>query len=172
MMKLIFLYGPPASGKLTIARELEKRIGFKLFHNHLTVDLVSSVFEFGSDSFVELRERIWLDVFKQAAIDGISMIFTFAPERTVRSSLIEQVKQAVEDNVIFVELTCDEAELERRVENKSRADFGKLNSVEFYRKLKADGVFDYSMPDPHFKVDTTSISPTETAKAIKEFLGE
>ncbi len=65
-MKLIFLHGMPGVGKLTVATELAKLTGFKLFHNHLTVDLVTSLFEFGSQPFIELRERIWLDTFAQA----------------------------------------------------------------------------------------------------------
>jgi tRNA uridine 5-carbamoylmethylation protein Kti12 len=32
-MKLIFLYGPPAVGKLTVAQELVTLTGYKLFHN-------------------------------------------------------------------------------------------------------------------------------------------
>lgn len=45
-MKLIFIYGQPAVGKLTVAKELEKITGYKILHNHLFVDLVRSVFEF------------------------------------------------------------------------------------------------------------------------------
>ncbi|MEO1956129.1 MAG: AAA family ATPase, partial [Gammaproteobacteria bacterium] len=37
-MKVIFLYGPPASGKLTIAKKLADKTGISLFHNHLTFD--------------------------------------------------------------------------------------------------------------------------------------
>jgi broad-specificity NMP kinase len=47
-MRLIFLYGLPGVGKLTVARELAEFTGFKVFHNHLTVDLVGSVFDFGT----------------------------------------------------------------------------------------------------------------------------
>ncbi len=36
-MRLVFIYGPPGVGKLTVARELAALTGFKLFHNHLTV---------------------------------------------------------------------------------------------------------------------------------------
>jgi len=35
-MKLVFIYGPPAVGKLTVANALAKVTGFKVFHNHLT----------------------------------------------------------------------------------------------------------------------------------------
>jgi tRNA uridine 5-carbamoylmethylation protein Kti12 len=54
-MQLIFLHGLPGVGKLTVARELAKLTGFNVFHNHLAVDLVESIFAFGSQPFVELR---------------------------------------------------------------------------------------------------------------------
>lgn len=56
-MKLIFLYGPPAAGKLTIARALAVITGFAVFHNHLVVDAVESIFPFGSERFTRLREQ-------------------------------------------------------------------------------------------------------------------
>jgi len=37
---LLVLYGPAASGKYTIAKELAAITGWSLFHNHLTVDLL------------------------------------------------------------------------------------------------------------------------------------
>ena len=96
-MKLIFLHGLPGVGKLTVARELAKLTGFRIFHNHLTVDLVESVFEFGSLPFIELREKIWLDVFSQAVADGLNgLIFTFAYDRTVQGSFVANTPNFIE----------------------------------------------------------------------------
>ena len=53
-MELLFIYGPAAVGKLTVGRELAKLTGFRHFHNHLTVDAVMAVFDFGSESFINL----------------------------------------------------------------------------------------------------------------------
>ncbi|HUS11256.1 MAG TPA: AAA family ATPase, partial [Pyrinomonadaceae bacterium] len=128
-MKLIFVHGAPAVGKLTVARELAALTGFRLFHNHLTVDLVSSLFPFGSNSFIVLREQIWLAAFAEAARQDLSLIFTFNPERTVRGCFIPDAIEVVEaenGQVVFVELTCAEDELERRMEDSSRKKFGKL----------------------------------------------
>jgi hypothetical protein len=50
-VKLVFLHGVAASGKLTTARELESQIGYPVFHNHLVVDLLTTVFTFGSQPF-------------------------------------------------------------------------------------------------------------------------
>ena len=175
-MKLIFLHGLPGVGKLTVARELSKLTGFKVFHNHLTVDLVVSVFEFGSQPFVELREKVWLAVFSQAVAAELGgLIFTFAFDRTVRSSFIENMRGVVEaagDEVLFVELSCSVEELERRIEQPSRKGFGKLNSVGRFRELKEAGAFvDPGIPADRLVVDTTELSASDAARQIVSMLG-
>ncbi len=171
-MNLVFLHGAPAVGKLTVARELVALTGYRLFHNHLTVDLVSAVFDFGTQPFVLLRERIWLSVFREAAVRSVSLIFTFAPERTVRREFITEAVRAVEEaggKVLFVELTCDGGELERRIESPARESFGKLRSVELYRELIEAGVFQYpALTETALSLDTTSRQPEETARLIAE----
>ena len=162
-------------GKLSVARELAKVTGFRLFHNHLTVDLVSSVFPFGSQSFVLLREQVWLSVFREAATNDVSLIFTFNPERTVRGQFIEDTIEVVESTggkVYFVELTCAQSELERRIENPSRKEFGKLSSIEQYRALEAAGAFSFRKLPAGLSLDTTHSSPTHTAVLIGEYLLE
>ena len=97
-MRLIFIYGLPATGKLTVARELTLITGYPLFHNHLVVDLLWSLFEFGSKPFVELREEIWLSIFRQAAENHLpGLIFTFAPETMVRAGFIPEAVKVLED---------------------------------------------------------------------------
>ncbi len=173
-MKLIFIHGAPAVGKLTIARALATLTGFRLFHNHLTVDLVSSLFPFGSEPFVRLREQIWLAAFAEAAKDNLSLIFTFNPERTVNEAFIQQTIQVIEaegGKVIFVELTCDQEELERRLEQPSRKEFGKLASVERYKSLKSEGAFNFPKVPSEISIDTTDKSPTDTARVISDHIG-
>ena len=170
-MRLIFIYGMPATGKLTVARELAARTGFKLFHNHLVVDLLLSVFEFGSPEFVRLREEIWLGVMKEACrAQSPGLIFTFAPERTVRPGFVSEVEKlmsAEKGRLDFVELVCPLDELRRRMGDASRGEFGKLTSVALFEQLLADGVFDSpKMPAARLKIDTRTLSPTETAEKI------
>ena len=172
-MKLVFLHGAPAVGKLTVARELAALTGFRLFHNHLTVDLVSSLFPFGSEPFIRLREQIWLAAFAEAAREDISLIFTFNPESTVRERFVQDaiaVVAAAGGTVMFVELTCAEEELERRLEDASRKEFGKLASVEQYRSLKAAGAFHFPKLPNGLSLDTTNSSSNNTAKLICEYI--
>jgi chloramphenicol 3-O-phosphotransferase len=172
-MKLIFIHGAPAVGKLTVARELATLTGFRLFHNHLTVDLATSLFPFGSEPFILLRERIWLAAFAEAARNNVSLIFTFNPERTVRERFIQDTIDMVKaegGKVVFVELTCSEADLERRLEDASRKEFGKLASVEQYRSLKDAGAFDFPKLPNELSLDTTSQSATDCARLISQHL--
>ena len=174
-MRLVFLYGMPATGKLTVARELAAATGFKLFHNHLAVDLLLSVFEFGSPQFVRLREEIWLSVIRQAAVAGIpGLIFTFAPERTVRPMFVSEVERAMYEakgRLDFVELVCPLDELKLRLIDGARSQFGKLTSVELFEKLHAEGVFDsLRMPEAKLTIDTSQCSPVSAAAKIVERL--
>ncbi len=172
-MKLVFLHGAPAVGKLTVARELAALTGFRLFHNHLTVDLVSSLFAFGSEPFVQLREQIWLAAFAEAARNNVSLVFTFNPERTVRESFVQETIEIVEGaggEVVFVELTCAEEELEDRLEDASRKEFGKLASVAQYRSLKDAGAFQFPTLPNHLSLDTTHQSPADSARLISTHL--
>jgi chloramphenicol 3-O-phosphotransferase len=172
-MKLVFIHGAPAVGKLTVARALAQLNGFRLFHNHLTVDLVSSVFPFGSEPFGRLREQMWLAVFREAATNHVSLIFTFNPEHTVSERFIQDAIEAVESaggQVCFIELTCSQAELEQRLENPSRRKFGKLRSVEQYRALTDAGAFRFPKLPAGLTLDTTNTSATETAALISEYL--
>jgi chloramphenicol 3-O-phosphotransferase len=172
-MKLVFLHGAPAVGKLTVARELATLTGFRLFHNHLTVDLVSSLFPFGSEPFVFLREQIWLAAFGAAARNNLSLIFTFNPERTVRDHFIQDTIDMVESaggKVVFVALTCSEAELERRLEDASRKEFGKLASLDQYRSLRDAGAFNFPKLPQDLSVDTTSQTPADSARLISDFI--
>jgi hypothetical protein len=174
-MKLIFIYGMPASGKLTVAQELVAITGYKLFHNHLVVDLLQTVFEFGSPQFVALREEFWLSIFDQAARSGLpGLIFTFAPESTVRPEFIGNVIRTVGNaggEVDFVELTCPVHELKRRMGGLSRLQYKKLTSVALFEELHAEGAFeaDY-MPKPKLSVDTCDNQPARAALQIARAL--
>ena len=173
-MRLVFLYGPPGVGKLTVASALEARSGFKVFHNHLTLKLLLSVFDFGSEAFRHLREDIWLGVFREAAAAGTDLVFTFAPERTVNQSFIARTVEVVGKaggQVIFVQLYCDESILRGRLESDTRRDWGKLNSWEEYEKLRDDGVFNYdTIIVPAKSIDIGTASPEEAAAEIDLFL--
>ena len=170
-MDLVVLAGLPGVGKLTVGRALADVTGYRLFHNHLTVDLVLSLFEFGSQPFVELREEVWLAAIDQAVGANLGgVIFTLAYDHTVRDRFVDQIQEIVEvtgGTVRFVELTCNREELERRLVLPSRAEFGKLRSVKQLRSLYQIGAFDGpQLPPDRLLVETTGRSADEVAGQI------
>lgn len=175
-MRLIFLYGLPATGKLTVAHELKALSGFQLFHNHLVVDLLLSTFEFGSEPFIKLREQIWLSVFEEACRACLpGLIFTFAPEATVRDSFIPETLKIIEaagGTVDFAALTCPIDEIRKRLAHPSRHRFGKLTSVELFDQLLAANAFNRPrMPEPRISIDTSLKAPARAALEIARALG-
>lgn len=169
-MQLIFLYGPPASGKLTVARALAERTGFAVFHNHLIVDAVGAVFPFGSAPFVRLRESFWHETLVEAARAGRSTIFTFAPEPTVAPGFAQRIQDAVSaegGRVVFVRLTLADAIQDQRIAAADRAAFGKLRSLPLLHDLRSQfAAAEAAMPAAHLTIDTGVVAPADAAQMI------
>lgn len=153
-----------------MARHLARQTGLPLFHNHLVVDAVASVFPFGSENFIRLREQFWMDVFSAAVAEDRSLIFTFAPEPTVDPGFPQALKTRVEDaggEVIFIALTVSAQEQMKRIANSSRAEFGKLRSPEILSEMKeAFTASMAAMPAADIVIDTDQLSPTDAAAEI------
>ena len=170
-MKLLVLHGPPAVGKLTIGREVAARTGWRLFHNHLVVDAALAVYDFGTPGFVALREEMWWAVFRRVLADNPpGLIFTFNPENTVPQRFIDELGAEVAaggGEVIPIELTASEPEIERRLGAASRRQHGKLVDLALYRGLRDAGVFRTPvLPPPRLRIASDLMTPPEAAEKI------
>ncbi|MBW4552199.1 MAG: hypothetical protein KME35_13990 [Aphanocapsa sp. GSE-SYN-MK-11-07L] len=89
------------------------------------------------------------------------------------SSFIQDTLDAVEPfggKVRFIELVCPIDELERRIENPSRAEFNKLRSLESFRKIRQSKKHIYpKLPNSGLIIDTSEMNPQEAARKISEF---
>jgi hypothetical protein len=56
-MELVFIYGAPAVGKLTVGLELAALTGFKVLHDHLTVNPLVAIFERNSPPYPRNAEE-------------------------------------------------------------------------------------------------------------------
>lgn len=137
-MKLVFLHGYPASGKYTIAKELQSRIGCGVFHNHLTIEVAKQFFEFGTEHFWELVNELRYNCVRLAASNSSkTVVFTACyshPEDLEFFELIEKMVLQAGGEVFPVYLSCEVEELERRVGNLSRIEMGKLTTIEGLKK--------------------------------------
>jgi predicted kinase len=173
-VQVVFIFGPTASGKLTVARELADLTGYKLFPDHLAVDLVNSVFDSGMRPYIRIREWAWTEVLREAVHANRSLVFTFKPQATIRTSFISHACVIIErlgGDIVFVELTCPEAVIESRIENADRRALHKLASIADYRRLRDQGAFQFgTMPTPALKIDTSECTPTEAAARVATLL--
>lgn len=169
-MRLVFLYGPPAVGKLTVGQELAGLTGFKLFHNHVTVDPVLAVFPFGSPPYSRLVRLYRQEMMKEVAGAGVDVISTYvyaAPDDdTSVAAFIEPVLSAG-GTVHFVRLTCPTDELLERVGHESRQSHRKLTDRDRVQHLL--NVFDLNAAVPFgesLTIDTSRVTPSEAAAQI------
>jgi shikimate kinase len=130
--RLVFLYGPPAVGKLTVARAIADRLPFRVLHNHLTIDAVTEVLPFGSDVFWRVVGRFRRDLVAAAAEQEIDLIYTyvFAPgdEQHVADIVLPYEKAG--GVVLFVQLLAPREVLLQRVLEESRKQYGKPTDAE------------------------------------------
>jgi hypothetical protein len=170
-VRVIILYGLPGVGKLSVANELARTRGYRVFHNHLVFNAVEALFVFGSVAFVELRERLWLELLCRAVQERVgSIVFTIARDRSVEASFLCRLVQALSGlgaDVHCIELTCSDTELERRVVSADRASFGKVHTVERLRELRAADAFpSFAMPMGAITVDTSGLSVQQAAALV------
>jgi len=173
--QIVLLFGRPGVGKFTVGRALAAESGFRLLHNHAVVDLVEALFAFGTPPFVALRERLWLEAVDAALAASLpGLILTFAPERTVPQSFLDELRAHTalgRGALRLVELRCAPAALDRRLEDRSREQYGKLRDAQRYHELEAAGVFAQPiMPPAEIIVDTTDVTPAEAARRIAAHL--
>ena len=173
-MKLVFIYGPPAAGKLTIARKVSEQTGLSLFHNHLIVDAVGAVFPFGSEQFRRLREKFWFETFEAALQDGRSLIFTFLPEQSVSSDFTYRVLKLVADQggeIVFVKLDLSREGQLDRLANADRGKFGKLRDTDLlevnFDQMEASI---QAMPEPDLVLNTGKLSADAAARQIVDLI--
>ena len=178
-MKLVFIYGQPGVGKLTVAQELAKVTGYKLFHNHITADLVFSLFPFGTKECFALADKLRLDFIEAAAKHNIKgMIFTFVYGIEISGDnkdaiFIKKVVRAVRRHhgeVLFVKLTCDEKKLRRRIRHPSRKKFRKLRRIKNLLATRQKYILDATIPfDKSYIIENTHISPKKVAAMIQRY---
>lgn len=179
-MKLLFLIGNSAVGKMTVGQELCKITPFRLFHNHMMIEPVLDIFgTFRGDVIQKLRRVIFEEFAKS---DNYGMVFTFMWAFDMPSDwdYLESVKRIFglpEEDVYYVELIApQEVRLERnatenRLKNKaSKRDIDASNQrlIGDDRRYRCES-YPGEIPFPNYlRLENANISAEEAARIIKE----
>lgn len=172
-MKLIFLYGPPAVGKITIANKLSNLTGIPLFHNHTSRDIVEDIYGDDLGRHYNLVHKIRNDVLDHCATNNTDLIFTFVYGGESDDDVVRSHIKSIEVNggeVKFVELTASRNDLLERVGNESRKRSKKLSDPAVLQNL-IESIDFCSIPLVNtLKVNTSEHEPDESAELIAKEL--
>lgn len=169
-MKLLFLYGPPASGKLTIAEKLSQETGIPLFHNHLSRDLVKDIYGDNIRQHYGLVDQIRYDVLDYCSKNGTDLIFTYVYEGEEEDDAdIRKFTEIITGNhgtIEFIELTANREDLIKRADNQSRKKHKKLiDPIKMARITENMDKYSIRFVSP-LLINTSHLDPDEAVSHI------
>lgn len=182
-MKLVFLIGDSAVGKMTVGQELMKLTGLRLFHNHMMIEPVIEIFgSFNGHVTQQLREVIFHEFAKS---DHYGMIFTFMWAFDMQSDWnyaahVADISKAQGADIYYAELIApQEVRLQRNeTENRLRHKASKrdleasrarlLRDDSNYRCVSLPGELPF---ENYIRIDNSNLSSEETAALIQERFG-
>jgi hypothetical protein len=182
-MKFILIFGPPAVGKMSVGHELAKLTGLRLFHNHMTIDLVLNFFEFGNPRFHQLVSEFRTRVFEEVAaseLPGLIFTYTWALDLESDKAFIDRSCEIFRQQgaeIFFVELEAELAERLKRNESEFRlSQKAPKRDIEKSRELLlADGEKhrmnsngDFFYLENYLKLENTNLSASDAARKIVE----
>ena len=174
-MKLLFLHGSPAVGKLTVAKALLQLVPGRLMDNHAAIDLALTIFDFGAPGFWELVHDVRRSAMNAAAEHRVPLLvttFCYAePEDREQFGQIEAIVQRDGGELLPVFLHCSREEALRRVGNPDRVERRKLTSGEhLIRDLDRYDLTAVPRPDC-LRLDTGVNAADVTAQEIVRHFG-
>jgi len=182
-MKFVLVFGPQAVGKMTVGHELEKITDLKLFHNHMTIDLVSKFFDYGTKEGRRLVNLFRNEIFEEVSKSNLyGIIFTYVWAFDLKSDwdYVEKVCTLFESKgaaIYFVEL---EAELDERLARnktphrlehkptKRDIEWSENDLMKTMEKFRLNSIEGEIQNDNYLKINNTNMSAEEVAKLIKE----
>jgi len=174
---IVFIYGPIAVGKLTVAKILSKKLGYKLSHNHALNDLIDEIFEYGTPASGIMKEALRPQLLEGMARAGINTVVThtYSHDYVSPTGLADpKYMKILEGKVtkagaIFcpVHLKAEHEELMRRVGMISRKEFKKLTNKKIMRQhlVKKDWQTSPKLKN-NLIIDNTQLSPARVAEII------
>lgn len=182
-MKFILLFGPPAVGKMSVGRELEKITGLKLFHNHMTIELVVPFFYFGTKSHNRLVGLFRREIFKEVAksdLEGLIFTFVWAFNLKSEEKYVDKIVKVFQDvgaEIYYVELEADLKERLRRNKTAERLEHKPTKrDLESSERILLEHERDYRFNTKknefhrknYLKIDNTHLSSEKVAELIKK----
>lgn len=183
MPKFVLIIGPQAVGKMTVGQELAKLTGFKLFYNHMTIEMVRLIFDYDKEVYLKMNSIIRYEIFKEfAKSDEKGIIFTgcfdFGKDfKIVKQETDKWMDLFEESYVVELETTLEERLRRNKTANRLEHKVSKrdlewseqdlLKSLTKHRLNSDEGEGEKIFKN-YIKIDNTDLLAEEVAKMIKE----
>ena len=179
-MKLVFLIGDAAVGKMTVGQALMKQTGLRLFHNHMMIEPVIEIFgTFNGHVTQQLREVIFHEFAKS---ENEGMIFTYLWAFDMQSDWdyvahVSDIFRQQGAEIYYVELIApQEVRLQRNETANRLAHKASKRDLEASRArlLRDDANYRcVSLPgeipfENYLRIDNSEVSAETAAKMIRE----
>ena len=168
------IYGPPAAGKLTVARALSARTGLRLLDNHVSVDAALRLFSFGAPGFHELVERIRVDMLTAASQAGLGVVSTLVfadPTDRPHIAALAAASASGGATITYVRLDPSRDALAERVLASSRAANHKIRDRALLDELMTRHELTRPINDDDLTIDNTDLAPEVVADRIAAHIG-
>ena len=183
MPKLVLIIGPQAVGKMTVGQELAKLTGYKLFYNHMTIEMVRLIFDYDKNVYERMNRLIRYEIFKEFAKSNekgiiITRCFDFGKEFKEEKAETDNWMRLFEKSyVIELETSLEERLKRNKTANRLRHKASKrdfewserdlLKSMEKHR-LNSEPDEGNKIFKNYLKIVNTNIPAIDVAKIIKE----
>ena len=188
-MRLLFIFGAHAAGKMTVGQAVSRMTPMKLFHNHMTIEPVIELFGAYNGAVTERLRQVVFEEF--AKTDNYGLIFTFiwAFDVDYDTEYVRKLTKLYEDagaQVDYVELIApqDVRLIRNRTENRLKEKASKrdvalsearmLDAESCYRCVSEPGEVCEKlgiMPERYLRIDNTSLDPEAAAEQIIQHFG-
>jgi deoxyadenosine/deoxycytidine kinase len=177
---VVFIYGPIAVGKLTVAKLLSEKLGYRLAHNHHINDFVQEIFDRDSYASHAMKDQLRYIVMENMVSANINFIATHCYSHNFVSKTglsdpkyvktLEKKLTKLGAKFYAVHLKAENGELLRRVNQNSRKQFKKLTDKKIMNELFLKNDWQTS---PKLKnqliIDNTNLSPQKVSDMIIKY---
>ena len=188
-MKLLFIFGAHAAGKMTVGQAVSRITSLKLFHNHMTIEPVIELIGAYNGAVTERLRQVVFEEFVKTDNEGLIFTFIWAFDEPHDTEYVRWLTKLYSDagaQVDYVELLCpqDVRLLRNRTENRLKEKASKrdvelsemrmLSSESRHRCNSEPGEVAEKLgiaPERYLRIDNTNLSPETVAEMIVEHFG-